>query len=467
MPVARGTSPPGVRAPRRGRSRPGPWGAARPPGGARPGASSRPGPATRRSLPRPRRHSLRPRRSSGRAKSTSAPVLSRRAAPRQSLTLEFLRADDPAGRVARDPLRRSTATAARAANVSASRTSSSENRASIPSLSCAVITPIGRSRTIISASPYGSKSPADLLVDLEILDHRVDSLASAAGENATGLRGPRSRRSPTSSSPPSPAVACTSRSPSWFGRAIRTMRAWTSSRKRVATRSRSRARSRRQVRSRLRSATPAVSASGSRPRRAAHSRLRPPPGSTAGRQLFVLVGERNASLLLGEVEVSVGSAAQKDGDSEETFSSADGSRGSRPSANPAKGRRGAEASRPGSAHRGSRGHEEVADGSLRLRVDACDDELLERLTAGIDDAQRRIAGSGQLSGRLDDSLEDGVERQLGRECDTRVHDCSQAIHVGHAVIMGFLTSVVRTDNQDRACGRWATRSLTLPSALRP
>ena len=109
----------------------------------------------------------------------------------------------------------------------------------------------------------------------------------------------------------------------------------------------------------------------------------------------------------------------------------------------------------------------IADGSLRLLVDAGDDELLERLPAGIDDAQGRIAGSGQLGGRLGDSLEDGVERQLGRECDTRVHDCSQTIHLGHAVIMGFLTSVVRTDDQDRACGRWATRSLTLPSALRP
>ncbi len=75
---------------------------------------------------------------------------------------------------------------------------------------------------------------------------------------------------------------------------------------------------------------------------------------------------------------------------------------------------------------------EVPDGGLRLLVDARDDELLERLPARVDDAQRGVPGPGQLSSRLDDPLQDRVERQLRRECDTRVHDGSQTIHLGHA-----------------------------------
>src|SRR5215218_9954585 len=96
----------------------------------------------------------------------------------------------------------------------------------------------------------------------------------------------------------------------------------------------------------------------------------------------------------------------------------------------------------------------VADRSLGLRVDAGDDEPLERLPAGVDDPERRIAGSGQLRGRLDDLLEHRVERELGRERDTGVDDCTEAVHLRHGRL------IIRV-GLGPAEGGWASLSLRL------
>jgi hypothetical protein len=77
----------------------------------------------------------------------------------------------------------------------------------------------------------------------------------------------------------------------------------------------------------------------------------------------------------------------------------------------------------------------IADRGLGLRVDAGDDEPLERLPAGVDDAERRITRPRQLGGGLDDLLEDGVERELGREGHTRVDDRTEAVHLRHGRVI--------------------------------
>ena len=131
------------------------------------------------------------------------------------------------------------------------------------------------------------------------------------------------------------------RSPSWFGTAIRTRRAWTSSRRRAATRSRSRERS--------------VSETSAFDDLVQRLELLQPAGRglvepcvldrdcglgrEQRRQFLVLVGERHASRLLGEVEVSVRDPAEQDRDAEERAHRRVVRRGSRPSADPARSSR--------------------------------------------------------------------------------------------------------------------------------
>ena len=109
----------------------------------------------------------------------------------QPAPLELLRRRRRAGtRRARSAAERSTATDARVANVSASRRSLSVKRASGTSLSCAASKPIVRPRaTSGTQSPVRAPKPAhDLVVDLGIVEDRIDPLAAAALDHPSALR---------------------------------------------------------------------------------------------------------------------------------------------------------------------------------------------------------------------------------------------------------------------------------------
>jgi hypothetical protein len=73
----------------------------------------------------------------------------------------------------------------------------------------------------------------------------------------------------------------------------------------------------------------------------------------------------------------------------------------------------------------------MPDCVLRLLIDAGDDEALEPLSAPVEDAECGIAGSRQLGCGLDDPLQDGVERQLGRERDARIEESTESIGLRH------------------------------------
>ena len=70
---------------------------------------------------------------------------------------------------------------------------------------------------------------------------------------------------------------------------------------------------------------------------------------------------------------------------------------------------------------------QVADRGVRLGVDSGGDEALERRAAPVDHAQRRVARAGQLGGRLDEPLQQRVERELGRQGDAGLDQRPQAV----------------------------------------
>src|SRR5215213_8874657 len=71
---------------------------------------------------------------------------------------------------------------------------------------------------------------------------------------------------------------------------------------------------------------------------------------------------------------------------------------------------------------------EDADRGVRLLVDPRCQEALEILSAAIDHAERRVARFGQLGGRVDDALQQRVERELGAERDASVQQPPKSIH---------------------------------------
>ena len=209
-------------------------------------------------------------------------------------------------------------------------------------------------------SPVRAPSSArDLLIDLGIVEHGVDcarsARAPARGRSSTPQRG---IVRPTSPSAPSPATAAKRSSSAPAGSATATSRASSSSRSRARDRGRAagRGRSRSRARCRPRSATRAAATSASRPRTGGRSRSRPRPGAASSvDELLVLVGEVLAALLLGQVEVAVGDAAQQDRHAEERAHRRMVRREPDRARVLARGRAGAAASPRGSARRGCRG----------------------------------------------------------------------------------------------------------------
>ena len=70
---------------------------------------------------------------------------------------------------------------------------------------------------------------------------------------------------------------------------------------------------------------------------------------------------------------------------------------------------------------------QVADRRLRLVVDADGDELLEPGPEPVDHAERAVARAGQLDRRLDQALQQRLERELGAERDPDLDQTPQAI----------------------------------------
>ena len=72
---------------------------------------------------------------------------------------------------------------------------------------------------------------------------------------------------------------------------------------------------------------------------------------------------------------------------------------------------------------------QIADRGMRLGVDPCRQELLERLAGPVDHSKSRVAGARDLGRGLDDALKQGGERELRAEGDARVDEDAEAIEL--------------------------------------
>ena len=165
---------------------------------------------------------------------------------REPLPLELLRADDAAQRVAGDALGEVDGDGrACGEGLGQAQVLVGEARRRCPPCRARRSRRSRRSRSEqrhVEPGPGARSCRAGLLVDLEVVDHRVDALAAPPLEHASRSSTLAARAAiPSSSSAPSPSLARTTRSPSRAGSAIRTSRACTSSRSRAATSSSSRA----------------------------------------------------------------------------------------------------------------------------------------------------------------------------------------------------------------------------------
>ena len=81
----------------------------------------------------------------------------------------------------------------------------------------------------------------------------------------------------------------------------------------------------------------------------------------------------------------------------------------------------------------------IADRSTRFLVQPRRDEPLERPPAGVDDAQSRVPGTREARRRLDEALEEHVERELRAEGDARFDELLETVAVashGRTVVAG-------------------------------
>ncbi len=422
-PSARRSPPSDARGQGRGRSRRALSAAARRPAGERPGVSRRHVRAGRRP-PRCAPSSVtlssrdfRPRRIEVSAWPVSS--WSSRASRSRSCSCA---ATTPrrASRATRSD--RSTARAARVANVSASRRSSSEKRASRPSLSCAAMTPMASSRAIRGThKPVLAEIAAcDVVVDLRVVEDGVAALAPAALEDAAALR-PVPRRH---------AADELGRTLAGGGGETQLVRP-------------ARQRDGHEPGAEQLPQPPADEIEqpvevglGRKGVADLVQRLelaRPPrcclvePGvldrdsRLTGQQrheLLVLFGEGLAAGLLGQVEIAVGHAAEQDRHAEERAHRRVTGRESDRSSDPGRGRAGAEECASWiNAPRMPRPRGRSPIDRLRVRIDAGGQEALELRAARVDDAERRVARAGQLRRELDDALQQRVERELGGQRD--------------------------------------------------
>ena len=424
----------GARARRRARSRRAPPGAARRRAGARSGACRRSAPAApaaacaRVLLGFASSTCFRPSRievsawpvsscssRASRARSSSCPSTTRRRESRATRSA------------------RSTATEARAANVSARRRSSSVKRGPARA-GCGRRSRRSRGRrrssgrTGPSGGPSGGRAPG------RPRRPRASSRrARCAGARARGRSSSRRRET----GPAQLVGAVARRPPRSAGRrpagsAITTSSASISSPSRVAIRSSSGPSSVSPA-----SALP-TSVSDSSWREPARRRLVQPCvldrdrglGGEQRDELLVLGGEVLAALLLGQVQVPVGDAAEQDRHAEEGAHR----RVVRREADRARvGGEVVQAERLRVADQDAEDPaavRQVADPLVCLVVDTGRQEALERAAGAVDHAQRGVLRAGQLGGGLDDPLQDRVERELRRDRDSGVDRSAPAVFHG-------------------------------------
>ena len=149
-------------------------------------------------------------------------------------------------------------------------------------------------------------------------------------------------------------------------------------------------------------------------------------------QLGVVLREPCAAILLGEVEVAVRNPPQQDRHAEER-------------AHRRVLRREADRARvvgdvlepqrvcvPDQDAEDAPAERRVTDAGPRLLVDADGEEALEGGAGAVDHSERRVAGTGQRRGRLDDPLQQCVERELRAQRDARVDEDVQPVGEGGA-----------------------------------
>ena len=158
-------------------------------------------------------------------------------------------------------------------------------------------------------------------------------------------------------------------------------------------------------------------------------------------QLLVLGREVVACLLLGEIEVPVRHSPQEDRDAQERLHrrvvprEADRAR--------VLGEV-VQAQRPRLAYENAQDaapSRRVSDGSSGLLVHAGGEEALEGVAGRVDDAERGVPRAGQLGRGLDDPLQEHVERELRAEPDPGVDEEPQAVELaGGRIHVPILTS---------------------------
>jgi hypothetical protein len=72
---------------------------------------------------------------------------------------------------------------------------------------------------------------------------------------------------------------------------------------------------------------------------------------------------------------------------------------------------------------------EVADSGMRVGVDPGGKKSLQTLTGLVDDVEGGVPRVGQFRGGLHESLEKGVEGELGTKCDPCVDEHTKAIRL--------------------------------------
>ncbi len=245
-----------------------------------------------------------------------------------------------------------------------------------------------------------SEPPRRLLVDLRVLEHRVDALAAAALEHAAGLRASRTRaRMPTTpyAAPRPRRRRHGARRPS--GSAISTSRASTSSRSRRATRARSGSSSSSDA-----SASPiSFSDSSCRSQRVDDSYRRAFSIATAAWAASSCVSSSSSSVKSSPPSFSVRyrfpyatprrtiGTPRKVCHRRVVAREADRARIVREVV---------QSQRPGFADQDAEDAapaRKVTDRRVRLRVDPGGQEALERLPGPVDHPERRVPGAGQLA----------------------------------------------------------------------
>ena len=145
------------------------------------------------------------------------------------------------------------------------------------------------------------------------------------------------------------------------------------------------------------------------------------------RQLFVFVGEVEPVGLLGQVEVAVGDAAEDDRQAQERLHRRVALREAHRTRIVRELVQAQRLRVPDEDAEDAAPTGKLADRRVCLRVHARRQEALERLARLVDHAEGRVAGAGDLGGRLDDALQQRIEGKLGAERDPCVHEDAEPV----------------------------------------